>query len=177
MLAILKKVKKLFISFLAILVFSLANCHISAQTFSYGELEAAYLYNFIKYTKCPGNVSILTISVFGETENMDELKKFFKGKKNAGSNIELKIINTEEEAIRCQIIYLPASASSKLPSLLKVTSGKNVLIVTEDDLAKKGATISFFIDDERLKFKINKTALLKSGIEASEGLLKLGVIL
>ena len=108
---------------------------------------------------------------------MNDLQRFFKGKKIAGNNIELRTINSVDEPLQCQIVFVPFEASSKLTALLKTTPGKNLLIVTEDDLAKKGACISFFIEDEKLKFKINKNALKQSGVEATEGLLKLGIII
>jgi len=177
MLIISRYAKKLCGSCLLGILFYLIIEPVSAQTFSYGELEAAYLYNFAKYTKCSGNVSIFKINVYGETENIKEFQFFFKGRKISGNNVELKMIHNGDEVMPCEIVYLPSSASASLPALLKATEGKNVLIVTEDDLAKKGAGISFFIEDEKLKFKINKSVLLKSGIEAAEGLLKLGVVI
>jgi hypothetical protein len=165
--------KKIVVAF----IFSLYFGNVFAQTASYGELEAAYLYNFAKYTKCSGGKPISAINILGESKIINELQNFFKGKKIAGVAIELKIITSEEEVMQCQLVYLPSGASSKLVPLLKATIGKNVLIVTEDDLAKQGAPISFFTEDDKLKFRINKSALKQSGIEAAEGLLKLGVVM
>ena len=147
-----------------------------AQTSSYGELQAAYLYNFSKYITWPNEPFSFTIGIMGETEIIDDLQKILKGKKVRGKEIELKTIKTIEEGKQYQIIYLSSNASDILSSLNRSIVDKNILVVTEDDLVKNGAIISFFVDDEKLKFKINKKMLMKSGLQAADGLLKLGMI-
>lgn len=153
------------------------NKPVAAQTSSYGELQAAYLYNFAKYITWPGEISTFKIGVLGDAQIMDDLQKVLKGKKVAGREIELKKISTPEEIKDYHIIYLSSDVSKELPSLLQGTLKKGILFVTEDDLAKKGATISFFVEDERLRFKINKKTLDDSGLKVADGLLKLGILL
>jgi hypothetical protein len=84
---------------------------------------------------------------------------------------------TLEEAAACRIVYLPASNSGAIADLKLAVVGKNVLIVSEDDLIKHGAGISFIVEDDRLRFKLRKAVLKAAGLEASEGLLKLAILL
>ena len=150
---------------------------VSSQTSSYGELQAAYIYNFAKYTTWPQKLDTFKIAILGNTSIMNDLKKILKGKKILTYEIVLQQIKSIEEIKDFQMVYLPSSSSKDLEPLLKAGSNKNILIVTEDDLAKQGACISFFIEDERLKFKINRSMLQKFGLKAADGLLKLGVLL
>lgn len=148
-----------------------------AQTSSYGELQSAYIYNFAKYIKWPAEYQTFTIGVFGDADIMDQLAKTLKGKKIGGKEITLKKIGSAEESAQCHIVYLPSSKSKDLPSLLKAVNGKSVLVVTEEDLIKKGAVISFVVEDDKLRFKLNQSAMTKAGLIAAEGLLKLAIIM
>jgi hypothetical protein len=80
-------------------------------------------------------------------------------------------------AADCQIIYLPESSSHELSLLKGATAGRSILIVTEVDLIKKGAGISFVVEGDRLRFKLKKSILADVGLTASEGLLKLAILL
>lgn len=148
-----------------------------AQTSSYGELQAAYLYNFAKYISWPEASQQFVIGVFHEAGIMDELVTVLNGKKVRGKPIVLKLITKEEELPECHIVYLSASNSESISILISVLDGKNTLIVTEEDLIRKGSTISFVVEDDRLKFKLKKKALSQAGLVASEGLLKLAILL
>ncbi len=149
---------------------------IHAQTSSYLDLQAAYIFNFAKYVAWPGASSRFVIGVYGELKIMGFLETALKGKKIGGKRIELKVVETTEDMQICNIIYLPESGSKNIKQLTLDTEGKNILIVTEDDLIKKGAAISFFVEDDRLKFKLRPAALSRAGLSASEGLLKLALL-
>lgn len=146
-----------------------------AQASSYEELQAAYIYNFAKYIKWPGEESTFVIGVYGETEIMEYLQKTLEGKKVGNREIELKIISKSDPFTNYNIIYVSESGSRKIEELADAVSGKSILIVTEDDLIKKGAAISFVVEGDHLRFKLKKSALAAAGLSASEGLIKLAI--
>lgn len=149
------------------------SCRALAQTSSYGELQSAYLFNFAKYIKWPEEHKMFTVGVLGKEEATTILGTTLKGRKIGGVNIELIGIPSVEKLPECQIIYVPEAQSRNLASLTASLKGKSTLIVTEDDLLKKGSMISFVIHDDHLRFKVNKKLLADAGLIASEGLLKL----
>lgn len=149
----------------------------NGQTSSYGELQAAYIFNFAKYIKWPGDAAVFVIGVAGEPEILGALQNTLRGKKVGGRAIEIRIITTPEEATACNILYLSESHSRDIGTLKKAIAGKKILIVTEEDLIKRGACISFVVEDDRLRFKLRKAGLEEAGLEASEGLLKLAILL
>jgi len=149
---------------------------VNAQTSSYGELQAAYIFNFAKYIKWPQpEYKVFVIGVFGEDPMLLILQNALKGKKAAGKEIEIRIVTADNDLAQCHIVYLPESHSRDFYSLITATLGKHILIVTEGDFIKKGASISFVVEDDRLRFKLKKSVLSKSGLVASEGLLKLAI--
>jgi hypothetical protein len=145
-------------SLLIILIFSWIN-NTNAQS-SYEHLQAVYLYNFAKYIKWPNETPTFVFGLIGETELYEQLQNTLKGKKVAGKEIEIKIIKKLDESLNCNVVM-----------------GRNILIVTEDDLIKKGAMISFVVNNDRLAFKLKTLNLSRAGLKASEGLLKLAILL
>lgn len=137
------------------------------------KLEAIYMYNFTKYINWQsGGGDSHTIGVWEESEVASELQDNLKNK----GSIVVKVIKTAEEAKSCQIVYLPKTKSDQLRALVS-QAGSDVLIVTEEDLAAKGASVSFVLDGSKLRFKINQGALNKAGLQASSSLLSLAILL
>lgn len=147
-----------------------------AQTSSYEELQVAYLYNFAKYIRWPEESATFVIGVRGETD-IEHLQHTLQGKKVGGREIILKSLATVDESLTCHIVYLRESSSEDLNALKEVVGRKSILIVSEEDMIKKGAMISFVVEDDRLRFKLKKKALNDAGLTASEGLLKLAILL
>lgn len=158
-------------------VFAVIGSKAQAQISSYGELQAAYLYNFAKYITWPTETQQFVIGVFGDAGIMGDLEITLKGKKVRGKLILLKKVTDEEELIDCNIVYLSESNSANIELLIAAVKGKSVLIVTEEDLIRKGAAISFVVSDDRLKFKLKRKILSEAGLVASDGLLKLAILL
>jgi hypothetical protein len=146
-----------------------------AQT-SYESLQSAYIYNFAKYIKWNPIPDPFIIGIYGHTDLTPELEKLLTGRKINGKDIVIKPCNSIDQTVTCNIVYLPKSKNKEFEHLKTTLSGKNILLVTESDQASNGAGISFIMSDNKLKFKLNLTALKKSGIEATEGLLKLAIV-
>jgi hypothetical protein len=160
-----------------IIPFLLLSGEVIGQTSSYGELQAAYLFNFSKYIKWPIESKTFVIGIYGKADILGELQRILSAKKAGGKEILLKEITSVDKLLECNIIYLPESNSRSLAVIKETVDGKSILIVTEEDLIKKGATISFVVEDDRLKFKLKQTALAKASLTASEGLLRLAILL
>jgi hypothetical protein len=152
-----------------ILLTSNAFCQVSQY-----KVQSLFLYNFTKHIKWQSPTDAFKIGVFGKSDITPELMASMKGKQVEGKNIEVKVI-TAAEVASCQMVYLPASKSKELGTLLSSITNKEVLLVTEDDLSEKGAAISFLTVDEKLRFKINQDALSKNGLQVSGGLLSLAL--
>lgn len=147
-----------------------------AQTSAFGELQVAYIFNFAKYVKWPREGSVIVIGIYGEVKNIDYWRTLLSEKKVRNKAIQLRQITTLEGLDDVNIIYVPESGSEDFKLLTTATTGKSILLVTEEDLIKRGAAISFVVEDERLKFKLKQSALADIGLTATEGLLKLAIL-
>jgi hypothetical protein len=141
-------------------------------------LKAAYIFNFAKYIQWPSDEPVFVIGVFGDNpEIVEVLETTLKGKKIGGKEIYVKKISSANNAITCHILYCPDVENKKLSAIIEAISGKSVLLVTEEDMIKKGAMISFIVEEDKLRFKLKKNALSQAKLVASEGLLKLAIVL
>ena len=158
-------------------VFSLLFFIESRAQISTRKLEAIYMYNFTKYINWQNEGSAFVIGVLDENKVAAELSENLQNKEVKGKPIQVQNIGSVAEAKKCQILYLPKSNSGQLQSILDAVSKTDVLVVAEEDLAAQGASVSFFIDGTKLRFKINKDALDKAGLQASSNLLSLAVVI
>jgi hypothetical protein len=151
----------------------------SAQGSLYEELQTAYLYNFAKYVTWPSEPETFVIGIYGNPNNLEFLQTTLQSKKMKGKSIEV-IAVTDETAIEnnsVNMIFVPEGKSKNFNVLLKAIEGKSILVVTGDDMIKKGAMISFVVENEKLRFKLKKSIMESVGLVASEGLLKLAILL
>ena len=149
----------------------------TAQTSLYEELEAAYLFNFAKYVKWPDEAETFVIGIYGEADNIEFLRSALESKKIRDKSIALTILDDVDEIAGVSMIYVPESSTKNFNALVQALAGKSILIVTGKDLTKKGAMISFVVEDKKLRFKLRKSALDAADLVASDGLLKLAILL
>ncbi len=149
-------------------------CTIQAQAqISTRKLEAIYLYNFTKYINFQKASDGYTIGVLQEKGVANELQDNLQNK----GGVQVKTISTAAEAEGCHIVYIPKTESSQLSGLVAQLEKSEVLIVTEEDLAKEGAPVSFVVEGSKLRFKINQLALEQTGLKASGSLLNLAILI
>ena len=150
----------------------------TAQTsLLYEELEAAYLFNFAKYVKWPEEPETFVIGIYGEADNIEFLRSALESKKIRGKSIVLTILIDAEELTDVSMVYVPESSTKNFNTLVHALTDKSILIVTGKDLIRKGAMISFVVEDDKLRFKLRKSALEAVDLVASDGLLKLAILL
>ena len=135
-----------------------------------------FLYNFMKYVEWPDATGDFVIGVVGDSPIKQELMILSETKKAKGRKIVVQIINTPEDALACSMIFIPSSKSDQLKPIVEKIKGKPVLIVAErEGLAKKGAAISFAVNDEDvLQFDFNKSVLESQSLKIANLLVQLG---
>lgn len=166
-----------------ILIFSLTSLLMSkssnAQSTDYRS-QVLFIYNFIKYMNWPTNSENFTIGVIGNSSIILELNKLASIKKTPdGKSIVIRTLNDLKDARFCNIVYVPDSHSKEVEALANELKAVASLIVCErDGLTKKGAEISFFIDDDdRLGISISRKNADSKKIKISGELLRLAELI
>jgi hypothetical protein len=139
-----------------------------------------FVYNFMKYVEWPEAQSKgdFVVCVFGDSPVNKELMALASSKKIKGRTIVIKTIAKIEDAAGCQLLYISSSKSSNLKLLKEQMRDKPILLVGErEGLAKKGASLSFVtLDDDALKFDINKKEIELHQLKISSSLIALGIL-
>ncbi|MGZ3903861.1 MAG: YfiR family protein [Bacteroidia bacterium] len=139
-----------------------------------------FVYNFMKYVEWPEAQSKgdFVVGVYGDSPIQKELQALASQKKLKGRNIVIKVVTKPEDATACQLLYVCSGKSSVIKQLKDQMKDKPVLLVGErEGLAKKGAGMSFVtLEDDELKFDINKKEIETHQLKVSSSLLALGIV-
>lgn len=134
----------------------------------------------MKYVEWPEDQSKgdFVVGVLGDSPIQKELQNLAATKKLKGRNIVVKKYNTPEEAKDCHLLYVASSKSATIKTLKEQVRNNPVLIVGErEGLAKKGASLSFAtMDDDELKFDINKKEIEQHQLKIASSLVNLGIV-
>lgn len=140
---------------------------------------SVYVYNFIKYIEWPeaSKKGDFVIGIIGDSPVIGELKKLAVSKKANGQTITIKKFSSIAEVSNCQILYISSSKSGTLKEALEKIKNMPTLLVTErEGLARKGAGINFVtMEDETLKFELNKKAIESHNLQIASVLVTLGI--
>jgi hypothetical protein len=140
-----------------------------------------FIYNFMKYVEWPEQDSRgdFVICAVGDSPINKELQTLASHKKLRGRNIVFRQCDSPAEAGTSHLVFIPDSKSGKLKDLKEQTKGKPVLLVSErEGYARKGAGLSFVtLDDDELKFDINKKEIEQRQLKISSQLLNLGIVI
>lgn len=146
------------------------------------EVKAAFLLNFVRLVDWPasafaGGEEPYTIAVFADDPFEGALEGVLEGSQVAGRELRAKRIGSPGEARECHLVFVPASQSHQLPRLRSALAGAPVLVVAEgEELTRRGAVISFYQEDGRVRFEVNRRAAQQAKLEPSSRLLRLARI-
>ena len=140
-----------------------------------------YVYNFIKYIEWPeaSKKGDFVIGIVGDSPVINELKKLAASKKANGQTIAIKKFSSIAEVDQCQILYISSSKSNTLKEALeKIKNMPTLLIAEREGLARKGAGINFVtLEDDTLKFELNKKAIESHNLRIALALISLGLLI
>lgn len=146
------------------------------------KIKAAFFYHFANFVDWPTStfkatnehlrICVMGTDLFGQTLD-DMLSK--KSVRNHPFEILRNPPTTQLPS--CHVLYLPASASSKLQALRLRVADEDVLTVGETlEFMRLGGMVQFFIDNHKIRFAINTKAVNQTNLKVSSKLLRLAKI-
>lgn len=144
------------------------------------KIHSLFVYNFIKYIEWPQNLTEgdFVIGIVGDSPINKELLNMAASKKAKNQTIIVKKITNISEVEKCHLVYVSSGKSNDIKEISLLTKNKPVLLISErEGMAKKGASINFVImEDDTLKFEINKKVMEGQSLKIPATLLKLAII-
>jgi hypothetical protein len=143
-------------------------------------LKAAFIYNFTRYIdwKNDADENEFIIGIIGNSPINDPLGEIVKTETVDNKKIIIKRFNKPADISFCHILFISQNAAAGLEDILAKTTGKGMLVISEQDgYAELGTAINFVIINRKLKFEANVKAINSAGLTASSQLLKLAIII
>lgn len=137
-------------------------------------LQAALLYNFALFTEWPQppetNFKICVLDSPTLMEALDSVKS----KKLKERPITITAINSIDQALSCQVLFVGNRAHPEMHLISKKIGSAPVLVVSEENAFDlKDVVIALSRQQDRISFKINLTAAKAGSLTLSSKLLKL----
>lgn len=139
------------------------------------KMHSLYIYNFIKNIKWKNVEGKYVIGVFANDATVAQIRTVLASRTFNGKAIEIKKTSSPAQASDCHIIFVSTEFSSNISKLSANSQLKNKLLVSESGGIESGASIGFFVEGSKLKFKINEPVCKSSDLQISATLLSLGV--
>lgn len=152
-------------------------------TVAWGQNErfkALFLYNFTLYLEWPadGQEGDFVILVIGKNAKITgELQQIAQKKKVGNRTMVVRESGDANGVSRCNIVYVPSTENSLLPSVVAGASGNHVAVVSDKAGGiAQGAAFNFTENGGKTQFEVSPSTLEKQGIKVSNSLLSLGVV-
>ncbi|MBI5890037.1 MAG: YfiR family protein [Nitrosomonadales bacterium] len=154
---------------------------IEAQAAPTGEYEvkAAFIHNIAKFVEWPAaatgagklRLCILGDDPFGGNINV------LRGKQIGRLVWEVTRINAFADMKSCQVLFISASGHDGIGQIRKHINGSAVLTVGDTrGYAEQGVMVNFYLEENKVRFEINRAAAARAGFRIDSKLLRLGRI-
>lgn len=167
------------------LALALAVCTLVSTTLLFAvepteyELKSVFLFNFTQFVGWPesafeSSTSTFNICILGRDPFGATIDDTVKEERVEGHPILVRRLLTPENWTACHILYVSPEMIDSFQSMLKSTSDKPVLTVSDiPEFANEGGMIAFHMVDRHLKVRINLPATKSANLTISSKLLRL----
>jgi hypothetical protein len=168
-----RRLRALLITILPLISFPLA----AQQRPTEAQVKAAYLFNFGKFVKWQrneaGGSESLQICILGKDPFGTVLDSTVAGESVDGKTITVKRIVTVPQAPQCRILFISLSEEHRLRPILAAAQRSGALTVSDiPHFAELGGIIEFTIQQDRIRFEVNRAVAEQCGLILSSQLLK-----
>jgi len=142
------------------------------------QAKANMLFNIAKFVEWPGlspdKSTPLVFTILGEDELAAQLAGLLSTKTVNGRPVFVRFARRPQDAKGSQILYLAASESDLLASVLAAVDSSAVLTVSDaPGFAARGGIIGFATEGEHVHFEVNLGQAERGGLKLSAKLLSL----
>jgi hypothetical protein len=168
-------VRRALIGAIAVALLGAQPAALSGEGLEY-QVKAAFLFNFLKFVEWPPAsadvpwvIGVLGRDPFGETLDLT-----VRGKIVNGRNVDVRRYDKASDVRGCNILFIGRGDFERTgiptqPGMLTVGESSGFL--------KAGGSISFYLEDNRVRFEIRPASARSAGLRVSSQLLKLGRVL
>lgn len=150
----------------------------SSAQYSADVLKAAYLERITRFIEWPLNhvvkdTTVFTIGVYEDSDFIAALTEVFKDKTIKSKKVIIININIPDQLRNCDICYISEKGKLMLKQYIETANTQGVLLISESkDFGNVGIHINFYLEDDKLKFEINRQSIDTGRFKVSSLLFK-----
>jgi hypothetical protein len=147
-------------------------------------IKAGYIEKFTHFVQWPENSgnndpeNEFILAVIGKNTFGNDLEELFGKTKLKDNPVRIEYITTIDEIKGCMILFISGSEKNNLDKILKYTTGKSILTISDSKgFGKSGVIINMFSEGDYVKYEVNRSSLEKSGLKINSLLLNHAVVI
>jgi hypothetical protein len=146
------------------------------------QVKAVFLYNFVQFTEWPDSTfaskdAPIRIGVLGEDPFRGALEEVLRGETIRNRRVVVTHSHDLRELAQSHVLFVGKSERGRVAEVLSGLNSAPVLTVGEiEGFARRGGTINFYLEDDKVRFEINPESTRERGLRMSSQLLALGRI-
>ena len=153
-------------------------CALADSTPDVNQAKANMLWNIAKFVEWPAlpadRSQPLVFTILGEDDLAADLAGLLSSRTVNGRPVFVRFARRPQDARGSQILYLAASESGQMGSVLAAVDNTAVLTVSDaPGFAEHGGMVGFATEGTRVRFEVNRIQAEKSGLKLSAKLLSL----
>jgi hypothetical protein len=152
-----------------------------AQDVTESSLKTAFIHNFVKFTVWPLDVlapgAPLTACVLGDGAFVSVLANYVKGHPVDGHAIVVSSIPSDGMLRSCHVLYVSGLSAKAAALAVSALADAPVLTISDmDQFARIGGMAQLYVEDGRLRFRVNLDTTKRCRLQLSSRLLSLATI-
>jgi hypothetical protein len=145
------------------------------------EVKAAFVLNFVSLVSWPAGAldgaTPLEVAVLADADRFRSIEDALSGKNVAGHPVRVRRASSLDHVAGAHVVYVTDTSAVGAADVASATRGKNVLLIGEfENFARRGATINFYTEENKVRFEVNPEAAKAAGLQVSSRLLSVARI-
>lgn len=156
-----------------LMLFCVLHHSVQAQI-SESEVKAAYIERFTRFIEWPDDFENNTfkIAVIGKNPFKSSLDDLFTKTNIKNQSVKLIYTNNLNDIINANLVFISGSEKKRINEILKAIGKRPILIISDTKgFCELGTHINMYVDENYIRYEINKEALEKSGLSVTSLLL------
>jgi hypothetical protein len=159
-------------------VLSVGAGRVYAQDVTEVSLKGAFVFNFARFTEWPAeslpSSAAVSACVVGDRAVGEALTRSVSGQRLNGRSITVTIVEATVSLPPCHFLYVSGVSRARMAEIVYGLHDAPVLTVSDEDtFLKVGGMIQVFIENGKMRFRINPKSAKRARLQLSSRLLAL----
>jgi hypothetical protein len=137
------------------------------------QVKAAFIFNFAKFVQWPADVTTIVIGVVGDDMLGQTVARVVEGRAIGGRPIVVRRLRATDSVAGCHVVHISNVPDRDTSALLAQIQGAVLTVGETPRFLRDGGMVRMFVEDQRMRFEINRRQTDLAGLKISAQLLSL----